>query len=136
MERPNMEEGNNRRKRSEIEEVNLECFVYTSETQDADIPKATLTHLRVDSSVREIPAKAFSSCRSLKHVRLPETLTSIGKAAFYFCDLLEFVQFVSDSSPETYVTNPSLEAGTIIFPETANLQIDNCAFSHCHSLRK
>eukprot|EP00980_Cylindrotheca_fusiformis_P022267 scaffold9164_cov34-Cylindrotheca_fusiformis.AAC.1 len=81
-------------------------FVYTSETKEADIPKETLTHLRVDSSVAEIPDRTFKDCKVLMHLQLPETLTRIGKFTFETCINLRFVQFVSshDSLVETDVS--------------------------------
>eukprot|EP00980_Cylindrotheca_fusiformis_P001063 scaffold293_cov135-Cylindrotheca_fusiformis.AAC.3 len=43
--------------RSEAEDLQPDFFdyMYTSDTKEADIPKRTLTHLLVDSSLREIP---------------------------------------------------------------------------------
>eukprot|EP00980_Cylindrotheca_fusiformis_P003547 scaffold791_cov115-Cylindrotheca_fusiformis.AAC.5 len=126
-----------KRKRAEREEVDPEVFVYTSETKDADIPKETLTHLRVDSSVTEIPANAFQGCESLVQVQLPETLTSIGKSTFNCCLSLERVQFISNTNHETSSVNQSSEDGTIVFPDKATqLQVDESAFSLCHGLRK
>eukprot|EP00980_Cylindrotheca_fusiformis_P010695 scaffold2398_cov59-Cylindrotheca_fusiformis.AAC.1 len=64
-----MEEENRKRKHSEdnSEEVlaSKKWFVYTSETKNADIPKETLTHLRVDSAVRAIPDEVFLFCEAL-----------------------------------------------------------------------
>eukprot|EP00980_Cylindrotheca_fusiformis_P004544 scaffold965_cov93-Cylindrotheca_fusiformis.AAC.8 len=127
---------NNKRKRSEIGDPNF--FVYSSETTDMDIPRTTLTHLRLDCSVTEIPDGEFQNCEALVHVRLPETLTTIGQAAFHNCPKLQYVNFAS---------NPSLEAsssschqnsrdGLLEFPKTATLQIGATAFSWCSSLRK
>eukprot|EP00980_Cylindrotheca_fusiformis_P025353 scaffold13505_cov69-Cylindrotheca_fusiformis.AAC.1 len=65
MERPSTDD-RNKRKRSETGENNDAMhFVYTSETKDGDIPKATLTHLKVDFSVSEIPANAFKDYKAL-----------------------------------------------------------------------
>eukprot|EP00980_Cylindrotheca_fusiformis_P024212 scaffold11647_cov55-Cylindrotheca_fusiformis.AAC.2 len=59
----------------------------------------------------------------LKRVRLSETLRQaleIKQLLMVAISWIEFVQFViSDSSPETYLKNPNLEAGTITFPERA-----------------
>eukprot|EP00980_Cylindrotheca_fusiformis_P017698 scaffold5553_cov102-Cylindrotheca_fusiformis.AAC.3 len=112
-------------------------FVYSSETKISDIPKESLTHLRVDSSVSEIPCEAFKDCKALVHVQLLETLTRIGGRAFQFCTGLKCVQFVSrHASLETFSIDPNLQEGTIVFPERADLQIDAMAFSYCNSLRK
>eukprot|EP00980_Cylindrotheca_fusiformis_P011632 scaffold2750_cov67-Cylindrotheca_fusiformis.AAC.1 len=64
-----------------------------------------MTHLRVDSSVREIPDQAFAYCEALEHVQLPMTLTRIGARAFNTCGYLKFVQFLvssNDSHLETF----------------------------------
>eukprot|EP00980_Cylindrotheca_fusiformis_P015236 scaffold4230_cov94-Cylindrotheca_fusiformis.AAC.3 len=120
-----------------MEEVEPEFFVYTSETKDDDIPKQTLTHLRVDSSVREIPASAFKDCNALVQVQLPETLERIGEEAFRFCCRLSGVQFVSNASTETSSSSTQLlEDGLIVFPERAMLQVGDGAFSSCSKLRK
>eukprot|EP00980_Cylindrotheca_fusiformis_P002278 scaffold530_cov107-Cylindrotheca_fusiformis.AAC.2 len=122
---------------SEIEEVNPRYFVYTNDTTKDDIPRRTLTHLRVDSSVREIPSEAFKSCTALVQVHLPETLTRIGESAFLHCYDLKCIQFVSDGTVESPSINDNLEDGLIVFPERATkLQIDDWAFVDCYSLRK
>eukprot|EP00980_Cylindrotheca_fusiformis_P007495 scaffold1555_cov108-Cylindrotheca_fusiformis.AAC.1 len=136
-----MEEKNdnkNKRTSSEIGKVDPEFFVYTSETKVRDIPKETLTHLRVHSSVQKIPERSFEGCYQLKHVQISETLTSIGERAFVHCNKLEFVQFLSNTSLETDPISPSLEAaGTIVFPDRAiPLEIEVGAFWGCQSLRK
>eukprot|EP00980_Cylindrotheca_fusiformis_P015345 scaffold4298_cov55-Cylindrotheca_fusiformis.AAC.1 len=140
-EHPNiMDETARKRKSSEmIEEQGRDAskfFVYTSETKDENIPKETLTHLQVDSSVTEIPDKAFRNCGALEHVKLPESLTRIGKFAFERCIRLKLVQFASNNDSCVALSNhPDFDEGTIVFPETL-LQIDNNAFRYCHSLRK
>eukprot|EP00980_Cylindrotheca_fusiformis_P011615 scaffold2747_cov104-Cylindrotheca_fusiformis.AAC.5 len=137
MERPNMEE-RNKRKSSEIDaEEAPEYFVYTNEMKEEDIPKQTLTHMRVDCSVRELPERAFANIKTLVHVQLPETLTRIGEGAFERCFNLKLVQFVSsDASLDTSSSNASLEDETTVFPERAGLQIEKGAFNCCNSLRK
>eukprot|EP00980_Cylindrotheca_fusiformis_P005839 scaffold1228_cov119-Cylindrotheca_fusiformis.AAC.6 len=123
-----MEEGNRQQNGDQ------EFFVYTSETKDADIPKETLTHLRVDSSATQIPDEAFSRCDALLQAQVPETLTRIGKRAFDGCSKLKRFQFVSRND-ETVLMDPNLEDGTIVFPESTTLQVDEYAFSSCNSLR-
>eukprot|EP00980_Cylindrotheca_fusiformis_P018754 scaffold6247_cov104-Cylindrotheca_fusiformis.AAC.4 len=135
-----MDDRNNKRKRSEMGEVDPEYFVYTNRRDmkdTTDIPnddkKRTFTHLRVDSSVREIPVRAFFGCNELVHVVLPETLTRINESAFEDCPKLKCVQFVS---AETLSINDNLEDGMMVFPErTSRLHVDECAFSDCPSLR-
>eukprot|EP00980_Cylindrotheca_fusiformis_P027732 scaffold22532_cov93-Cylindrotheca_fusiformis.AAC.1 len=127
-------------KKREKDEEDPKFFVYTNETKETDIPVGTLTHLRIDSSVKEIPGYAFNDCRALVHVQLPETLTRIGGLAFGSCRRLKCVQFVSTEGsprpPETPSNPISSELGTIVFPEAAKLQIDEAAFQFCNRLRK
>eukprot|EP00980_Cylindrotheca_fusiformis_P025962 scaffold14995_cov92-Cylindrotheca_fusiformis.AAC.4 len=105
MESGNMDES------SEVEEGQPEYFVYSWISKFlVRIRKETLTHLRVDFSVRAIPERAFKDCQALTHVLLPESISRIGESAFQDCENLKCVQ--------------------------ATLQIDNYAFSGCYSLRK
>eukprot|EP00980_Cylindrotheca_fusiformis_P017197 scaffold5294_cov129-Cylindrotheca_fusiformis.AAC.7 len=137
MEPPSMTKRSNKRKGSEIEEADTTFFALTSETMPADVSKDTLTHLRVDSSVREIPMDAFRDCEALVQVQLPETLTRIGRAAFNGCVELKCIQFFSEGSPKTSSNNPDLEEdGTVVFPEKTMLQIGEGAFHECSSLQK
>eukprot|EP00980_Cylindrotheca_fusiformis_P015509 scaffold4408_cov130-Cylindrotheca_fusiformis.AAC.2 len=141
-----MDEIRNRTKRksSEIEEAivasNNCWFDYTIETDEfEDIPRTTMTHLRVHSSVSEIPDREFTGfrhgCKALVHVQLPETLKRIGEQAFFLCRELKYVQFVSNAHSLDTSSNPDLEDGTIVFPETL-LQIESKAFIYCKRLRK
>eukprot|EP00980_Cylindrotheca_fusiformis_P027040 scaffold18532_cov54-Cylindrotheca_fusiformis.AAC.1 len=132
LEHPNMEH-RKKRKRSEVEQ---EFFVYTSETKYADVTKETLIQLRVSSSVKELPVEAFCGCTALVHVHLPEALSRIGRLAFARCSELKCVEFFSKGSLGATSIDPNLEDGKIVFPERATLQIEDCAFSGCNSLRK
>eukprot|EP00980_Cylindrotheca_fusiformis_P023658 scaffold10724_cov91-Cylindrotheca_fusiformis.AAC.1 len=118
MERRNMDRRTRKWKSPKIEVLASMFFVYTTETKDEDIAKKTLTHLQVDSSVSEIPAEAFRFFKALVHVKLPETLTRIGKDAFHYCCSLKFVQFVSNNDSRENLSNPTdLEEGTIVFQQ-------------------
>eukprot|EP00980_Cylindrotheca_fusiformis_P016741 scaffold5039_cov119-Cylindrotheca_fusiformis.AAC.8 len=121
-------------------------FVYTSKTHDRDIPsKESLTHLRVDSSVTEIPEGFFQDSEmkgyALVHLQLPKTLKRIGECAFQYCSNLKFIEFF-DSRNDEEASSSCLEEGLIVFPEesttsaTRSLQIDSAAFCGCESLRK
>eukprot|EP00980_Cylindrotheca_fusiformis_P024804 scaffold12494_cov64-Cylindrotheca_fusiformis.AAC.1 len=132
-----MEEEKRKQQSLENEEVASKWFVYTNETKKADIPEETLTHLLVDSSVREIPDEAFEFCEALMQVQLPETLTRIGNLAFGQCHSLKCVQFVSDyDSLETSSMSPKLKDGSIVVPESTELHIERYAFRACTSLQK
>eukprot|EP00980_Cylindrotheca_fusiformis_P005836 scaffold1228_cov119-Cylindrotheca_fusiformis.AAC.3 len=134
MEHDNITERNKKWKSSEAE-VASKWFVYTTNHQQTNKPAvADITHVQVDTSVREIPVNAFREFKFLTHLQLPETLRRIGKRAFGECRGLMCVEFISDSSINK---NPNLEKGLIVFPERSPLlQIDEYAFSFCNSLRK
>eukprot|EP00980_Cylindrotheca_fusiformis_P000452 scaffold108_cov96-Cylindrotheca_fusiformis.AAC.1 len=116
--RPNMDEIRNRkRKSSEIEEVGIaaKCWFFLStpaKQSFEDIPRRTMTHLRVNSSVSEIPKRTFSGFggnKAFAHVQqLPETLTGIGEGAFFLCRELKYVQFVSNAHSLDTLSNPDL----------------------------
>eukprot|EP00980_Cylindrotheca_fusiformis_P022603 scaffold9494_cov84-Cylindrotheca_fusiformis.AAC.4 len=112
MDQSDMEENNRNRTAMEVEEVApSEFFVYHSEMKIADIAKESLTHLRVDSSVSEIPFEAFKD--SSKEVVVCSTNIKFGEQVFYGC------------------------RGLISFELQEGLQlIERGLFSACSSLRK
>eukprot|EP00980_Cylindrotheca_fusiformis_P022646 scaffold9523_cov103-Cylindrotheca_fusiformis.AAC.23 len=74
-------------------------FVYSNETKRKDIPnKEMLTHLLVDSSVKEVPEYLFKSCFVLSEVQLPYTLSRIGRRAFSRCLSLRSIRFFSTNA--------------------------------------
>eukprot|EP00980_Cylindrotheca_fusiformis_P024012 scaffold11378_cov112-Cylindrotheca_fusiformis.AAC.2 len=92
--------------------------------------------MRVDSSTTEIPEEAFKDSKALVRVRLPETLNIFGIGSFPYCSELRCVQFVSSDAPlVSSSSNPNVEDGTIVFPERAELRIDEGAFACCNSPR-
>eukprot|EP00980_Cylindrotheca_fusiformis_P025964 scaffold14995_cov92-Cylindrotheca_fusiformis.AAC.6 len=129
MERPNMVES------SETEEGLPQYFVYSWKTKyfGRIQTEETLTHLRVDFSVKAIPKRAFRGCRALTHVLLPESLRRIGSLAFSECINLKCVQFISKNAPYSEI-NDNLEDGLIVFPRTVSA-IGKGAFQCCHALR-
>eukprot|EP00980_Cylindrotheca_fusiformis_P004942 scaffold1051_cov119-Cylindrotheca_fusiformis.AAC.17 len=137
MKRPAIMDENKKKRRSETGGGNDPGdFVFTVETKDTDVTRTTLTRLRIDSSVTEIPSRAFDGCKALVQVELPETLTIIGFEAFCQCVSLKSIQFVSSPSLESSQFTHSLEDGLIVFPERAKLHIEARAFVLCESLRK
>ena len=54
----------------------------------ADLEHAAVPALYGEKPVVEVAAWAFSDCRGLVSVTLPETVTSVGEGAFYGCALL------------------------------------------------
>eukprot|EP00980_Cylindrotheca_fusiformis_P022644 scaffold9523_cov103-Cylindrotheca_fusiformis.AAC.21 len=114
-------------------------FVYSNETNRRDIPSEDkLTHLRVDSSVQEIPDELFKFCFVLKAVQLPDTLSRIGRRAFSRCLNLRSVRFFSTkSTPSFSSTTIHLEDRSVVFPNTIkSLVVEDRAFESCDSLQR
>jgi hypothetical protein len=86
-------------------------FIYNEDTK-YDIPK-TVTHVKVDPSVKEIHDRAFKWHQSLVKVEFSEGLERIGSFAFYGCSNL------------THIINK--------LPSTLK-EIGDCAFEDCQSL--
>eukprot|EP00980_Cylindrotheca_fusiformis_P005997 scaffold1284_cov108-Cylindrotheca_fusiformis.AAC.11 len=138
LKRPNKDQRDKRKRLKKWRKKHPKFFLYTSKTKETSIPRKTLTHLRVDSSVTVIPERTFHWCTALVQVQLPDTLTRIERFAFSCCSNLRCVQFVSPdySVVETSCFNQNLEDGVLLFPKRVVLQVDDCAFSFCDGLRK
>jgi hypothetical protein len=52
--------------------------------------------LAIGNNIKSIGNFAFAECNSLTTVRIPESVTKIGKGAFYSCDLLRSVIFYDE----------------------------------------
>eukprot|EP00980_Cylindrotheca_fusiformis_P006590 scaffold1389_cov122-Cylindrotheca_fusiformis.AAC.8 len=126
----------NKRQRSDSGGDEPKFFIYTNKTKSADIPKSTLTHLRVDVSVEEIPASEFDGCKELVVAQLPLALETVGESAFRGCSNLKSVQFFRNAASLDTDPNNELDDASIVFPENGNLEIGKGAFRDCSSLRK
>ena len=89
----------------------LEPFVYNGQSRD-QIPE-DVEHLIVDSSVEEIPPRAFRRIGSLAKVEIKSGVQTIGQMAFSGCDNLT----------------------EVVIPSTV-VQIGDWAFSQCEDLQK
>ena len=61
--------------------------------------KSKITSVIVEHGITYICDYAFSSCRNLKTVTLPETLKTIGMKAIYSCEQLKYVTFLGKEQP-------------------------------------
>ena len=59
------------------------------------IDKTAVTNAVLESGVTSIGDSAFSGCKNLNEVTLPDDLTSIGKSAFYDCENIELTKLPS-----------------------------------------
>ena len=97
---------------------------------------ATITYNGVTYSVTNIADYAFSHCRSLTSVTLPEGVTSIGVWAFHECSNLESITIPKNSKltnigDAAFYYCSSLTA--ISIPKSVN-EIGAIAFAYCSSL--
>ena len=111
--------------------------------------KTNLINVTITSGT-SIPASAFSGCKNLVNVSLPDSITSIGNQAFYNCSSIEEIT-IPDSVTTIgqnifygchikratipanickYINNSSLEEVEI----TSGTTIENSAFSGCINL--
>lgn len=77
--------------------IQLDEIVYplTSISENAFFASQTLSEIKVSGSVSQICAYAFSECKALTSVLLPQKLSVMGKAAFFGCSLLENIHLPS-----------------------------------------
>lgn len=118
---------------TEIEEVQdgrNSIYVYNG----VDEVPLTVTHLRVDPSVTEIPPRAFLECVTLTQVELPEGLEKIGFAAFSCCRALKTIHIpstVHEIGGGAFVFCSELKE--IILPQGL-VKLGERAFHECRSL--
>lgn len=61
-------------------------------TLSSDFQGTAIPSVDIGPGVTSLPNDCFQDCKSLKTVKLPDTLTSIGSQAFYGCAALEHVK--------------------------------------------
>jgi len=97
-------------------------------------PKDT-TKVIFHPSVTIIQRAAFSGCKSLVRVTIPETVTRIDEWAFYGCDSLRFIRLSTNLEfieMAAFCNCKSVES--VFLPPTVN-RIHNQAFYYCTALR-
>ena len=68
-----------------------DIFVYTGGRVPPNLSR-TITHARIDESVKEIDVRAFFNCRRLRFVEIHEGVTKIGKQSFKRCPSLRRIK--------------------------------------------
>ncbi|MBE6291789.1 MAG: leucine-rich repeat domain-containing protein [Bacteroidales bacterium] len=95
---------------------------------------ATVTYDGVAYSVTSIGERAFSNCRSLTAITLPESVTSIGEWAFYYCSSLTAITLPEGvTSIGDYAFYDCRSLTSITIPEGVT-SIGDYAFYDCRSL--
>ena len=103
----------------------------TSNAWDSDSGKGIITF---NANVTKIGHYAFSECKKLKTITIPDSVTSIGEGAFYDCTSLTSVtipDIVISIGDKVFSNCKSLKSVTI--PNSVT-EIGNSAFSWCTSL--
>jgi serine/threonine protein kinase len=92
-------------------------------------------HFDIKQGTTQIGEDAFAGCKSLKSIKLPNSITNIGQKAFRFCTALEEINIpygIKEIGDETFNTCESLKS---IFLPDGILHIGKSAFGQCKSLR-
>jgi len=95
----------------------------------------SLTSITIPDSVTSIGDSAFEDCDSLTSINIPDSVTSIGGSAFSYCDSLESITIpnsVTSIGGNAFYYCYSLTSITI--PDSVT-SIGNSAFKFCDSLK-
>ena len=95
--------------------------------------RSNIVALVVDDGVATIGAYAFTSCRNLKEVRLPEGLLEIENRSFYECTSLEAITFPSSL---TYIEDNSFYGCTSLTEVSVPCNLGSSVFVHCTGLER
>ncbi len=94
-----------------------------------------LTNIEIPNSVTSIGDYAFADCENLTSIELPNSVTSIGKEAFYGCSSLTSIEIPNSiTSIGNNAFSGCSSLTSIVIPESAT-SIEKYAFSWCSNLR-
>lgn len=103
---------------------------------DSIIPKYTVsmpTTVIVDEGVTNISNKAFSQCKSLENITLPNSIESIGNNAFYKCNSLSSIEFPDNLRSIGDFAFYETSISDIDIPDSVG-NIGHSAFGNCQYL--
>ncbi|MCD7854460.1 MAG: leucine-rich repeat protein [Clostridiales bacterium] len=96
--------------------------------------KDSITSIVVEDGVTELQDYIFRDLSQAKEVTLPDSLTAIGKGAFYGCSSLETVNFGSSiSTIDNFAFYRSGISGVVAIPDDV-CDISSFAFANCPNL--
>lgn len=95
-----------------------------------------LAHIKLPNTIKTIGAEAFSGCLILKTVNFPSSITEIKNGAFKICKSLYHINLsetkITIINQQTFYDCSSLISA--VLPETISSGIDGNAFAYCTSL--
>ena len=112
----------------------LDGYLVTSIKDHAFSDCRGLTKIEIPNSVTSIGDHAFSDCRGLTKIEIPNSVTSIGEYAFYYCTSLTNIEIpygVTSIGEYTFYDCSSLTNIEIPYGVTS---IGDYAFNSCSSL--
>ena len=88
------------------------------------------------NKVKRIDGYAFSHCKSLTSIKIPDSVTSIGYTAFYDCNSLKSIKIPNSiKSIGNYAFENCISLTSINIPSSVEW-IGHCVFENCTSLKQ
>jgi len=98
--------------------------------------KNTVTAHDIKDGTRTVATSAFSGCKELASISIPESVQNIGEFAFYFCQKLVSVELpegMTEIRASCFESCIALQS--ILIPDSVDV-IGNLAFNNCPALKK
>ena len=110
--------------------------LYNKEKTTLIAAPGKIEECNVPSTVKTIGNYAFSQCKNLKKVILPEGLENINMYSFHRCALLSEINLPSTlKSIDIYAFSSTNITGELVIPDSVET-IENSSFSGCHNISK
>jgi hypothetical protein len=113
---------------------NTEVLIYTAEEDTYEDPPDDVAHVRVDSSVVEIPFQAFQNRQQLATVEFSQGLRIIGRDCFEGCQELTSISLPSITEIRSFAFAGCYKLENVQLPEGLQL-LDTGAFVSCISMK-